>query len=182
MLSADEITIIRQNAHDYVTIPTPGVFGIETKILKVDKKNNRVVNMVRFAPGGIAPPHYHHCTAVAYTVSGHWQYDEGSFEVGDVAYESIGNAHTPSSENGTEMLIVLDSKDGRMLDNYYPDGTVLRVTIDAYENLCGKTQAEIDAMSEEELMVGMIVNPDDAIPFEKLGIEWPQNYLAALAN
>ncbi len=165
----DELTIIRQNSAEYITLPIPGLSeGIETKVLKVDRKKNRVVIMARFAPGGHAAFHYHHCTAVAYTVCGEWEYDEGHFQEGDIAYESIGNAHTPSSKTGTEMVLVLDSKDGRLLDNYMEDGTVLRVNIEAYENLLGKHQADIDAMSREALMVGIEINPADALPREAL--------------
>lgn len=164
----EELSILRQRDSEYLTIPLPGVVGIETRILKVDGDMNRVVVMQRFAPGGHAPPHYHHCEAVAYTISGEWEYDEGHFDTGDVAWEKAGNFHTPSSRTGTEMIIVLDSADGRMLDNYLDDGTVLRVTIDAYRNLLGKTQADVDRMSLDELMTGIILNPTDAIPLQKL--------------
>ncbi|WP_193164773.1 cupin domain-containing protein [Microbulbifer hainanensis] len=164
----EELSILRQQDSEYLTIPLPGVVGIETKILKVDASINRVVVMQRFAPGGYAPPHYHHCTAVGYTIFGEWEYDEGHFDTGDVAWEKVGNFHTPSSRTGTEMIIVLDSTDGRMLDNYLDDGTVLRLTIGAYQNLLGKTQAEVDGMSPEELMTGIILNPEDALPPHEL--------------
>ena len=79
---------------------------------------------VRFAPGARMPRHQHHGRAIAYTISGQWAYDEGSFAPGDLAYEMFGNDHVPYSDAGTEMFITFMSDNGEFLDNDLPDGAL----------------------------------------------------------
>ena len=62
-------------------------------------------------------------TALAYTLSGRWAYDDGSYSEGDLVLESVGNNHLPWSDIGTEMLLVFESPNGQYLDNQLEDGT-----------------------------------------------------------
>ena len=130
----DELSIIAQ-PKDWLPLTVPGAEGVSVKVLKADEGKNRVVIMAKFAPGSRMPYHVHHCSAVAYTLSGSWDYDEGHFETGDVAYESIGNAHVPWSDEGTEMVIVFDSPTGQYLDNVLPDGTVVHMGMPLFKAL-----------------------------------------------
>jgi len=132
----DALSIIAQ-PKDWLPLAVPGAEGVSIKIIKADEVKNRVVMLARFAPGSRMPHHVHHCTAVAYTISGSWDYDEGHFETGDVAYESIGNAHVPWSDEGTEMIIVFDSPTGQYLDNLLPDGTVIHMGMPIFKALEG---------------------------------------------
>ncbi|WP_440875045.1 cupin domain-containing protein [Thalassotalea sp. PLHSN55] len=123
---SDEMSILRQ-PQDWLPIAIPGAEGTSLKVYKADEENQRVLIGVKFEPNAKMPRHVHHCTAIAYTLAGTWAYDEGSFEQGDVAYESVGNDHTPWSDEGAELFIVFDSPDGRYIDNYMPDGSILHM-------------------------------------------------------
>lgn len=147
----EEVTIIRADEGEFIEMPLPGSKGVLTRLLRVDEENKQVVMHVRFEPGARAPRHYHYCRAVAYTMSGSWEYDEGKFQPGDVAYETTGNIHTPFSDEGSELMLVLSSDDHRYLDNYMDDGSIVRYTIDTFKFFQGKTQADIDDMSIMQL-------------------------------
>jgi len=149
----DTMTIIRDRQQDYIPIPLPGAEGVAIKVLKVDAPSRRVVAKVKFAPGSRMPRHLHHCRAVAYTMSGEWAYDEGSFSTGDAAVEQVGNVHTPWSDTGTEMFLVFDGDDkGNFLDNYLDDGTVIRIGLPLLQALEGISLAEASAMDILQLV------------------------------
>ena len=146
---SDEMSIIR-TPQDWLPLALPGAEGTSFKIFKADEKKQRVVILVKFEPGAKMPRHIHHCTAVAYTLAGTWSYDEGDFAVGDVAYEGIGNDHTPWSDEGAELFIVFDSPDGRYLENILEDGTVIHIGMPfmkALEGLSLAEYAKLDIMS-----------------------------------
>lgn len=147
----DEITIIRSDDGEFVELPLPGQQGIYTRLIRVDEDNKQVVMHVRFEPGGHAPRHYHYCRAVAYTVKGAWEYDEGKFYPGDIAYEKTGNLHTPFSDEGAELILVLSSDDEKFLDNYMECGSIIRYNLATFKFFEGKTQEDIDNMSIAEL-------------------------------
>lgn len=151
MSAEDEITIIRGDEGEFVELPLPGQKGITTRLIRVDEENNQVVMHVRFEPGSYAPRHYHYCRAVAYTISGAWEYDEGKFYPGDVAYEKTGNLHTPFSDEGAEIMLVLSADDKKYLDNYMECGSIIRYTLDTFKFFEGKSQADIDALSVNQL-------------------------------
>ncbi|MBZ2169444.1 cupin domain-containing protein [Marinobacter sp. F4216] len=115
--------------------PLPLAEGAHIKVLKTDPDNHRVVFLFRFEPGCVLPEHYHHAKAVAYTVAGEWEYEEGRFQAGDVAYEHVGNRHTPHSENGAELLIIFDGDGPGMIDSYLPDGRTISLDIEAFRLL-----------------------------------------------
>lgn len=147
-----DMSIIRHSYQEYVSIPLPGAEGVAVKVLKVDEDMDRATLMIRFAPGSSMPRHIHHCRAMAYTVSGGWAYDEGSFGPGDIAWEDAGNDHTPYSDEGAELFLVFDGLNGRYLDNILPCGTVIQLDMPFLKAYEGVSQAEADEINVEELV------------------------------
>ena len=146
----DSMSIMRDAEQDYLPIPLPGSEGVSVKVLKADEAMDRVVVKIRFEPGSRMPRHMHYCRAIAYTISGSWAYDEGSFSAGDSAWEEFGNDHTPWSDEGAELFIVFDGKDGMYLDNFMPDGTIVRLGmrfLKAFEGLSLAQAADVDVHS-----------------------------------
>ena len=146
------MSIIRDGNQEWVKIPLPGAEGVSVKVLKADESMDRVVLKIRFAPGSKMPRHVHHCRAIAYTVSGSWAYDEGSFTAGETAWEDEGNDHTPWSDEGTELFLVFDGKNGRYLDNILEDGTIVRLDMPFLKAFEGVTQAEADQLDISTLV------------------------------
>ncbi len=151
-MSTDEMSILRDGNQEWVSIPLPGAEGVSVKVLKADEKMDRVVVKIRFAPGSRLPRHVHHCRAVAYTISGEWEYDEGAFSPGESAWEDAGNDHTPWSDKGAELFIVFDGQDGRYLDNYLEDGTIVKLDMPFLKAYEGITQAEADKLDPLSLV------------------------------
>jgi hypothetical protein len=152
----ESMSIMRDGEQDYLPIPLPGAEGVYVKILKADEEMDRVVVKIKFDPGSRMPRHYHYCRAIAYTISGNWAYDEGSFAPGESAWEDEGNDHTPWSDEGAELFIVFDGKDGRYLDNILPDGTIVKLDMPffkAFEGLTLAEAAQVDAQSLVEMIL-----------------------------
>jgi len=151
----ESMSIMRDGEQDYLPIPLPGAEGVYVKILKADADMDRVVVKIKFDAGSRMPRHYHYCRAIAYTISGNWAYDEGSFSPGESAWEDEGNDHTPWSDEGAELFIVFDGKDGRYLDNILPDGTIVKLDMPffkAFEGLTLAEAAQVDAQSLVEII------------------------------
>lgn len=151
----ESMSIMRDGQQDYLPIPLPGAEGVYVKVLKADEEMDRVVVKIKFDPGSRMPRHVHHCRAVAYTISGSWAYDEGSFQPGESAWEDDGNDHTPWSDEGAELFIVFDGKGGRYLDNILPCGTVVKLDmpfLKAFERKSLEEAAAIDVESLVEIV------------------------------
>lgn len=154
-MSNDALTIINDDNQPYLPLPLPNAEGTSFKVLKADEKQNRVVVKMRFGPNTRLPRHYHHCRAVAYTVSGEWDYDEGTFAAGHIAYEEIGHDHTPWSDKGAELFVVFDSDSGIFLDNHLEDGSILRIGMPffkAYEGASLEAAAAIDTTQFTDIL------------------------------
>ena len=149
---SDDMSIICDESQEYLKIPLPGAEGVFAKVLKVDEAMDRVLLKIRFEPGSSMPRHNHYCRAIAYTISGEWAYDEGSFKAGDSAFEVFGNEHTPWSDTGAELFIVFDGADGRYLDNFLEDGTVIKLDLPYFKAMEGLTQAEADELDVMSLV------------------------------
>ncbi len=148
----ESMSIIRDGNQEWVRIPLPGAEGVHIKVLKADEEMDRVAVKIRFEPGSRMPRHYHYCRAVAYTISGSWAYDEGSFTAGETAWEDEGNDHTPWSDEGAELFIVFDGKNGRYLDNILPCGTIVKLDMPFLKAFEGVTQAAADQINIETLV------------------------------
>jgi hypothetical protein len=148
----ESMSIMRDGDQDYLPIPLPGAEGVYVKVLKADEAMDRVVVKIKFDPGTRMPRHIHHCRAVAYTISGSWAYDEGSFQPGESAWEDEGNDHTPWSDEGAELFITFDGKNGRYLDNILDCGTVIKLDMPFLKALEGKSLAEAAKLDLESLV------------------------------
>ena len=148
----ESVTIINDDHQDYIASPFPDSDGVFFKVLKADSARNRVVMKFKFGANTALPRHTHHCRAVAYTISGEWQYDEGDFKQGHVAYEDIGNDHTPGSKTGAELFLFFDSDDGLFLDNYLQCGTVIRLGMPFFKAFEGISRQQAAALDLEPLV------------------------------
>lgn len=108
-------------------IPVPAMPGAFAKLLVADETLKRVVFLFRFAPGAVLPRHRHLCHAIAYTICGEWEYEQGTLRAGSIAYEPVGSEHTPSSAKGAELVVVLQSESDEFLENLMPDGSTVRM-------------------------------------------------------
>lgn len=131
---------------EWLPVPVAGSEGLMLKVLRVDEEAGRAVLKARFAPGTVIPRHYHYCRAVAYTVSGSWDYDEGHFRTGDVAYENVGHNHQARSDEGSELFLVFDTDCGLLLDNFMEDGSAVRFGLSLLKQLEGATLEQYQAM------------------------------------
>ena len=107
------------------------------KILHVDEAAQQVVFVQRFSADTRHHKHTHHCTAIAYTLSGTWVYDETEIPVGTLAYEPLSSTHTPMTTNGNvaDVLVILTAinKDGRFLELHGEDGHNFELTRDVFK-------------------------------------------------
>ncbi len=150
-------TILDDEGVDYIPLTLPEAQGVHVKVLKADEASRRVVAKVRFEAGAVMPRHTHHCRAIAYTLSGEWEYDNGSFSPGKVAYENVGENHQPSSRTGAEMFIVFDGDGDRWLDNHLSDGTIIHFGMpffEAFERISTDDAEKLDLAKLVDIVTG----------------------------
>jgi quercetin dioxygenase-like cupin family protein len=106
-------------------IPIPNIPKGEglIKVIHADPERNVVVFKFRFSPGCELVPHTHRCHAIAYTISGEWEYEGLTLPEGSIAYEPVDSTHTPRSTPGAELFVVLSSQNDQFLVNHMPDGS-----------------------------------------------------------
>jgi quercetin dioxygenase-like cupin family protein len=112
-------------AEDKPWIPLPNIPKGEgwLKVIHADEERGVVIFKFRFSAGCELLPHSHRCHAIAYTISGEWEYEGLKLPVGTIAYEPVGSVHTPSSDPGAELVVTLTSDDDQFLINHMPDGS-----------------------------------------------------------
>jgi quercetin dioxygenase-like cupin family protein len=137
-------------------VPVPGVPKGEAwvKVIHADEERNTVVFKFRFGPGCELVPHTHKCHAIAYTISGEWEYEGLKLPEGAVAYEPVESVHTPSSEPGAELAVVLTSQSDQFLINHMPDGTEIPFDMAFFKQLEGITAQEMEALAQEMGLTG----------------------------
>jgi quercetin dioxygenase-like cupin family protein len=113
------------SAEDKAWIPLPNIPKGEAwiKIINTDEERGIVIFKFRFSPDCELVPHSHACHAIAYTISGEWEYEGLTLPEGAVAYEPVDSTHTPSSAPGAELVVVLNSQTDKFLVNHMPDGS-----------------------------------------------------------
>jgi quercetin dioxygenase-like cupin family protein len=113
------------SAEDKPWIPLPNIPRGEgwMKVIHCDEERGTVIFKFRFSPGCELVPHTHKCHAIAYTITGEWEYEGLKLPEGAVAYEPVESMHTPSSEPGAELAVVLTSDSDQFLVNHMPDGS-----------------------------------------------------------
>jgi quercetin dioxygenase-like cupin family protein len=134
------------DGNDRDWLPIPLVDGVHIKVLVADPQRRQVVFQFRFGPGTVLPEHVHHCQAIAYTISGEWEYDGLELPAGAIAYEPPGSAHTPSSRPGAEIVVVLSSDSDRFLENHMADGSVVEMDMAFFQLLDGMTLEQAAAL------------------------------------
>lgn len=147
-------SILEEPRH-WLPLMLPGTEGSSIKVYKIDEVNHRAVLKVRFDPGTSMPRQFLHCYAVAYTIRGSWTCDEGSFQAGDAAYGFPGSDLSPSSHEGTEIMIIFDSTTTQYIDNIMPDCTVLQLSerwLKALEGITVDEYRQLDQMSLIDLI------------------------------
>lgn len=126
-------------AGDISAVPWLGDGRDMMRVLHVDEQMGQVIFIQRFGQDTTHPLHTHHCTAVAYTLSGCWAYDGEPFPQGALAFEPFGSTHTPMTRDGctADVLVVLTAGPGnsRLLELHYPDGRSIEFDIAAFKAL-----------------------------------------------
>lgn len=145
-------TILDDAGQEYIPLVMPGAEGVFVKVLKADETNRRVVAKVKFEANAKMPRHTHHCRAVAYTISGEWEYDSGRFTPGVVAYETVGENHQPFSRTGTEMFLIFDSDGDRWLDNHLSDGTTIHLGMPFFKAFEGISRRDAEKLDLTKLV------------------------------
>jgi quercetin dioxygenase-like cupin family protein len=142
-------------SEDRAWIPMPNIPEGEgyIKVILADPERKVVIFKFRFAPGTTLVPHTHKCHAVAYTISGEWEYEGLKLPVGALAYEPVDSTHTPSSEPGAELVVTLTSETDQFLVNHMPDGSEWVFDMAFFQQLEGispeEAQKLVAAMEEE---------------------------------
>ena len=135
----------------YTFLETP---SDKMKILHIDEEAQQVVFVQRFGPNTRHHQHTHHCTAIAYTLSGTWVYDETEIAEGTLAYEPYKSRHTPMTTNSNEadVLVILTAinKDGRLLELHGEDGSSFELNIDVFKQMVSMTPDEFLKFQEQE--------------------------------
>ena len=108
-------------------VPTPQFGGGAIKILLLDEEAKRVCLIYRFEANANLPRHSHACTAMALTLSGEWEYDEGKLPVGSFAYEPFGSDHRPMSGPGADVFVTLQSTNDEFLVYHLDDGSTFPI-------------------------------------------------------
>jgi quercetin dioxygenase-like cupin family protein len=119
----DDTRAITSHDREWIEIPHIPKGQAWLKVVHADPELNKVVFKFRFSPGCELPPHTHRCHAIAYTISGEWEYEGLTLPAGAIAYEPVASRHAPTSGPGAELVVVLDSDDDQFLLNHLPDGT-----------------------------------------------------------
>lgn len=142
--SADPTRVYDGSGRDW--LPVPSVDGVYIKVLVADPARRQVVFQFRFGPGTALPEHVHHCHAIAYTISGEWEYEGLKLPAGAVAYEPPGSIHAPSSDPGADIVVVLSSESDRFLENHMPDGPTIEMDMAFFQMLDGLTREQLAAV------------------------------------
>jgi quercetin dioxygenase-like cupin family protein len=114
--------IVDGNTKPWIRLPKSDA---NIKILAIDEVNSNVMMLIKMAEGSSYPNHIHHCIAIAYTLEGSWEYDEGKLTPGVVAYEPDQSTHAPLvGPGGATVFVVLVGKDGKFIDFLRDNGEV----------------------------------------------------------
>ena len=146
--ATDDLTRIIHGA-EKPWIPMPGYPGNYIKVLVADEAEHRVVFMFKMAPNSRFPRHLHHCHAIAFTTQGEWKYEEGNLPLQSMAYEPVGSDHTPMSDGGCEMIVILNSESDRFLENFMDDGTTSELDMAMFKLLADITPEQAAEMDLE---------------------------------
>jgi hypothetical protein len=124
------------------------------KVLHVDRLSGQAIFIQRMSRDSVHPHHTHHCTAIAYTLSGCWEYDGQRFPRGALVVEPIGSEHAATTRNGNtaDVLVILTARPDttRLLELDTPDGKV-DLDLEAFDRLQRMRSNEEWVVFAEEL-------------------------------
>jgi len=148
-MEVDETRVYSSSDRAWIPIPLVPKGEAWIKVIHADPERHKVVFKFRFGPGTELPPHTHRCHAIAYTISGEWAYEGMTLPEGAIAYEPVESTHTPASENGAELAVILDSEDDRFLVNHMADGEDIEFDMAFFQQLEGIDPEEAENMLAE---------------------------------
>ena len=139
------------SSEDREWLPLAGIPKGEAwvKVIHADEELGKVVFKFRFGPGSELVPHTHRCHAIAYTISGEWEYEGLKLPAGAIAYEPVESVHTPSSGPGAELVVVLSSDSDQFLVNHMPDGSDIAFDMGFFKQLEGMTPDQAAQLAEQ---------------------------------
>ena len=130
------------SSEDREWLPLPGIPKGEAwvKVIHADEQLGKVVFRFRFGPGCELVPHTHRCHAIAYTISGEWEYEGLKLPAGAIAYE-------PGP--GAELVVVLSSDTDQFLVNHMPDGSDIPFDMAFFKQLEGMTPDQATQLADQ---------------------------------
>jgi quercetin dioxygenase-like cupin family protein len=150
-VSDDPTALLHPQEQEWVSLPNlPG----KARVIKADEELGIVIFGYRFEPGAKVPEHRHDCHAIAYTISGEWEYEAGKLPAGSLAYEPVGSVHRPHSENGAELMVILRSETDQFIVNLMEDGSELPLDMEFFKRMEGATQEQVDKFVAEQQAAG----------------------------
>ena len=149
MTSADDPTrVFTSDDREWIPLPLIPRGDAWMKVIHADEQLGNVIFKFRFSPNCQLPPHTHHCHAIAYTISGEWEYEGLTLPEGAVAYEPVESMHTPSSGPGAELVVSLRGETDRFLTNHLQDGTEVDFDMAFFKALEGIGAEEAQRLTE----------------------------------
>jgi quercetin dioxygenase-like cupin family protein len=144
----DATRVFTSDDKEWIPVPLIPKGEAWIKVITVDEERRIVVFKFKFGPGTELPAHTHKCHAIAYTISGEWEYEGLKLPEGALAYEPVDSVHTPSSGPGAEMVVTLRSETDDFLINHMPDGTDIPFDLNFFKQLEQlRTKDEVEALA-----------------------------------
>jgi quercetin dioxygenase-like cupin family protein len=145
----DATRVFRSDDREWVPLPLVPKGEAWLKVIHADEQRGNVIFKFRFSPDCELPAHTHHCHAIAYTISGEWEYEGLELPEGALAYEPVDSVHTPSSGPGSELVVFLSSETDRFITNHLPDGTDVEFDMGFFKSLEGIDAEDARKLTEE---------------------------------
>ncbi len=145
----DATRVYQSEEREWIPMPLIPKGEAWIKVIHADPELGNVIFKFRFSPGCELVPHTHHCHAIAYTISGEWEYEGLKLPEGGVAYEPVASTHTPSSGPGAELVVFLKSENERFIVNQMPDGSEIEFDMAFFQAMEGITAEEAARLTEQ---------------------------------
>lgn len=142
----DPTRVFTSDDKDWIPVPLMPKGEGWIKVIHADEARKTVIFKFRFSPGCELAPHTHKCHAVAYTISGEWEYEGLKLPEGAIAYEPVDSTHTPSSDPGAELVVMLQSESDQFLVNHMSDGSDVAFDMGFFKTLEGMTAHEAEGL------------------------------------
>jgi len=148
-ITDDATRVYESDDREWIPIPLIPKGEAWMKVIHVDTELGNVIFKFRFSPGCELTPHTHRCHAIAYTISGEWEYEGLKLKEGAVAYEPVASTHTPSSGPGAELVVFLHSEEDRFIVNHMADGSDIEFDTGFFQAMEGITAEDAAKLTEQ---------------------------------